>query len=97
MYDAWIVGSAADPSVAKPHDYDVIVSWSQWAQVATLIPLSARPNSFGGWVCMEDEIRIDVWPGDLSSFLTIGMAKAIWHPRSGKRFIQEKEQSSGNL
>jgi hypothetical protein len=86
MFDAWIVGSAAKEGVIEPRGYDIIISFSNWPKAATLIPASAKPNTFGGWKFFDEGEKVDVWVGDLADFLSIGKADAIWHPRSGKRY-----------
>lgn len=93
MHNAWIVGSAANLDNENPRDYDVLVPFSNWSTASTLIPRSAIPNIFGGWKFIDEgkvkgvfDTIVDVWPGDLSEFLTIDMVKFIWHPRTNRRF-----------
>ena len=83
MHDAWIVGSAADPCNESPRDYDVIVPFSSWGQACMLIPGDAKPNSFGGFKCIDDGIEVDVWPGDLGWLMQRPKAMYAWHPASG--------------
>lgn len=83
-FDAWIVGSAADPSNDNPRDIDVLVPIYSWGQACHLIPKNAKVNSLGGWKCFDD-IEIDIWPGDLGWLMQSSRSKYAWHPRSGIR------------
>lgn len=85
-FDAWIVGSAADPANTSPRDYDVLVPFSQWGPASQLIPRDAVPNSFGGWKCQSDGKEVDVWPGELGWLMTKPKAKYVWHPASDTRY-----------
>lgn len=92
--DAWIVGSAADPKIESPRDYDVAVPYYSWHVAATIIPPESHthqicPNTFGGWKIYGESKSIDVWPCDLSRLLTYHEVKYVWHPKSGKRFSCE--------
>lgn len=87
-FQAWIVGSAADPSNKNPRDYDVIVPYSEWGRASHLIPKDAKVNSFGGWKFYDEDYQceIDVWPGELSFILLYYNAEWAWQPHYGKRF-----------
>jgi len=82
-FDAWIVGSAADPNNDDPNDYDVQVPYSSWGQACFLIPPNARVNSFCGFKFEEDGHSIDVWPGELGWILQRPACKWAWHPKTG--------------
>lgn len=82
-FDAWVVGSAADPNNDDPKDYDVQVPFSTWGQACLLIPKDAVPNSFGGFRFEDDGMSIDVWPGELGWIFQRPACKWAWHPASG--------------
>lgn len=90
-FDAWIVGSAAEPNATLEtvRDYDILVPFAYWQQAAILIPKDAIVNTFGGWKCQSDGKSIDIWPGDLSWLLTHARVKIAWHPKSGARWIKQ--------
>lgn len=56
LHDAWIVGRNMNPV----RDYDVIVAFFNWKEVAVLIPIDANPNSFGGWKFTDEGKSVDV-------------------------------------
>ena len=85
IHDGWIVGSAADPSVHKPRDIDIIISFTNWQQACVLIPKNAKVNSFGGWKCKDRGIIIDIWPGDLGWLMQYHRSQWAYHPRTGIR------------
>lgn len=85
----WVVGSAADPEadLDKVKDFDIIIPFEHWREAAVLIPIEARPNTFGGWKFKTSEGPIiDVWPGDLMWLLQNCQNKYIWHPFTGVRY-----------
>lgn len=86
-FEAWIVGSAASPftDINCVRDWDVIIPFNLWHKACVLIPKDARPNSFGGWKFTVDGIEIDLWPGDLSAFMTFHKFKYAWHPHTDTR------------
>lgn len=83
-HDAWVVGSAADPSakLSDLRDIDIMVPFRNWAEAALLIPPDARPNTFGGWKFTDGPVTVDVWCGDLSHVMTSAIATKAWHPRT---------------
>ena len=89
LYGAWIVGGAALPSDEPPRDWDIIVPWESWRDVALLIPGDARPNTFGGWRFKTHTGHdIDIWPEDLGVYIARrGFFKAAYHPKSGLRLV----------
>lgn len=87
-HEAWVVGSAADPNNKKPRDWDVLVPFSKWQDASGLIPENAKVNSFGGFKCVEDDVEIDVWCGELSWIIQIPKCKYIWNPKTGVRFTK---------
>jgi len=87
-HDAWIVGSAADPNNENPRDYDVIVPHSEWQKACMLIPSNAKPNHFGGWKCISEEIEVDVWPGDLGWIMQRPQLLYVYHLSSGIRWTK---------
>lgn len=87
-FDAWIVGSAADPSNKDPRDYDVQVPYSQWGKACLLIPKDAKVNTFGGFKCISEGKEVDIWPGELGWVMTRPMSKWVWHPASGIRYLR---------
>lgn len=92
IHDAWIVGSAAAPDVEKPRDYDIVVPFHKWNEVAQLIPIDAKPNTFGGWKFKDEgDTEVDVWPDDLGRVMTAGMAQYAWQPRYRIRLKKESE------
>ncbi len=93
VYDAWIVGSAADPHCdhTTVRDYDVVVSWARWQEAAMLIPSAAVPNTFGGWKFLSSGREVDVWPGDLAWLMTAHKSRWAWHPRTGTRLQVVRE------
>ncbi len=85
-FEAWIIGSAANPNVKDPRDIDVVVPHSRWNDAAYAIPKNAKVNSFGGWKFIDDGIEIDVWPGELSFLMVNEMAAWLWQPRHDIRW-----------
>jgi hypothetical protein len=87
IHEAWVVGSAADPSKdpAFCRDIDILVPLTEWRQAALLIPPDAKPTMFGGWKFTSDGREVDVWPGELSWLMTNAKAKWAWHVKSGIR------------
>lgn len=85
-HDAWIVGSAADPEMKNPRDYDVIVPFSEWQKASSLVPKDAKVNTFGGFKCMSDGIEVDVWAGDIGWLMQRPMSIFVWHVASGIRY-----------
>lgn len=77
-HDAWIVGSAANPTVEKPKDYDVLVPFRNWQAASAMIPSFAVPNRFGGWNFDADGATMDVWPGDLSWVMQYHKCEWAW-------------------
>ena len=72
---ALIVGSFAKKLAGekiKSHDYDLLVPPEKWQLVAILIPMTAKPNKFGGWRFVDSQSgkEIDVWPSSLEKYLT---------------------------
>lgn len=88
-FDAWIVGSAADPATQQPRDWDVLVPFHEWHRAVACVPSSAQPNCFGGWKFESNGQSIDVWPGDLSWLMQRPQARWAWHPKSGTRIAKE--------
>jgi hypothetical protein len=88
FHEAWIVGSAADPGVKKPRDYDVVVPFRNWRAAAGLIPKDAWVNSFGGWKSVSAGVEVDVWPGDLDVLLQHPKTSYIWQPHTGTRLVK---------
>ena len=88
FHDAWILGSAAHPDadLLTVRDFDVLVPPANWQQAAQLIPLDAKPNSYGGWKCLSEGKEVDVWPEDLGKRLSCSLNQYAWHPQSGARF-----------
>ena len=84
-FDAWIVGSGANPDVTKPRDYDVIVPHWNWGPAAHLIPPDAVVNSMGGFKCVQDGIEIDVWPGSVEWVMLNAKSEWAWQPRHNVR------------
>jgi hypothetical protein len=82
-FDAWVVGSAADPNNDNPNDFDVQVPYSTWGQACFLIPKDAKVNSFCGFKFEEDGVTIDVWPGELGWIVQRPACKWVWHPKTG--------------
>ena len=84
-YEAWIVGSAADPQVTNPRDYDVVVPFSSWNKAVHLIPKDAKLNSFGGLKVTQPDCETDVWAGELSFVMCNNKAKWAWQPHLNVR------------
>jgi hypothetical protein len=89
-YNAWIVGSAADPSstIKQVKDIDVIISFSLWNKVVGLIPENATKNNYGGWKYGDNGKIIDVWPDELNHFMSSDMPKYLWQPRYNIRYVK---------
>lgn len=80
--NAWVVGSsvlAGEPT----KDLDILVPIENWHLVAALIPENAKPNTFGGWKFVDQDIEIDVWPDNITSLLGREKFKAAYHFNSG--------------
>ena len=80
-FDAWIVGSAADPSKHIYRDIDVIIPFSKWNAASGLIPADCTRNTYGGWNYVEGGITVDVWPDDLNNAIRTQMVEYIWQPK----------------
>lgn len=90
-HDAWVVGSAAQPTLtdlSSVKDFDVVVPLVRWSQAALLVPRDARPNTFGGWKCESEGRFVDVWPADLVELMQQRMMEHLWHPKTGARFTR---------
>lgn len=87
-HDAWVVGSAANPKNISPRDYDILVPFREWQRAASLIPINAKPNTFGGFKCKSEGYEIDIWPGDLDWILQRPKTIFVWHPLSDTRFVK---------
>lgn len=86
-YDAWVVGSAANPAIEDPRDYDVIVPPSRWPMIAGLVPRDATPNTFGGFKFTSDGCEIDMWCGDMAWMMNQQpRTEWVWNPHLGIRF-----------
>lgn len=90
LFDAWIVGSGADPTVdpTTVHDWDVMVPYRNWPKAALVIPKDAKVNTFGGWKCTCQGRSVDVWPDDLDTVLNSHLNLYAWHPRSDTRLMR---------
>lgn len=89
-YGAWVIGSAAEPRrTEQPRDWDVVVSFSRWAEAAPCLPADAIPNSFRGWKCDDAGTSVDVWPDDLARLMSSPRTTHLWHPASGARWSRE--------
>lgn len=91
-HGAWIVGSGARDT--EPKDWDVVVPFNEWKQAALLVPENAKPNSFGGWRCVDHRgNHIDIWPADLGLLMTHDMVTHLWHPLTNTRFIKHNSET----
>ena len=88
LYDAWIVGGAANPQADNVRDFDVMVPYRNWPKASLIIPKNATVNTFGGWKCESDGKVVDVWPDDLDTILNSNLNIYAWHPRSGTRIMR---------
>lgn len=75
-HDGWIVGSGAryllglTNSKLTPKDYDVLIPFHCWGDVALTIPRGTPSNSFGGFKVTIEGKTTDVWCGDIGWFLS---------------------------
>lgn len=86
--DAWIVGSAANPSESlyDVRDWDLLIPFHKWHNACLVVPDDAKKNSLGGWKFRtSDDIEIDIWPGELSFIMKNPKAKYAWHPLTNTR------------
>lgn len=84
----WVVGSRADFTLDRVHegsDWDILVQPSLWGVAVGGIPLDhVKATRRGGWrVVMEGKPVIDVFPGDLSDWMSKACTRVAWHPKSG--------------
>ena len=93
-HNAWIVGSGARDD--NPKDYDLAIPFSNWKQAGMLIPIDARPNSFGGWKFYQEGVPIDIWPCELGQLMTNEMVTHLWHPQSGSYFTRTINKQDDN-
>ncbi len=89
QYNAWLVGSSADPNNNKPKDYDIAVSFSDWPKVALLIPKDARPTLYGGWKFISDKKEVDVWPAEIIDIFLCSKCDWMWQPQYNVRIKKE--------
>lgn len=94
-HNVWLVGSAVTKDDAK--DVDLLVSFRDWPEVAIHIPPDAKPNTFGGFKWKEDNISIDMWPGDLSDLAASYMFKAAHNFKSGVTVIAANRHENSPL
>lgn len=87
-FDAWIVGSAANPVEANPRDWDILVPYHKWHAAVSLVPTDAKPNTFGGWKFNVEGVEVDMWPGDLSWLASHPLFRYAWHPLSNARIMR---------
>ena len=78
-FNGWLVGSSVDKQ--NPKDYDILIPFSEWSKACICVPNDATKNRFGGWKFKEDGIEIDIWPGDLSWFVTLPDFKKAYNYR----------------
>lgn len=89
--DAWVVGSAADPEVKNPRDWDIVVPHHNWYKALMVMPKkdTIKPNSFGGWKFSDEDeggVEIDMWPGEMGWIMQRPKIKWVWHPATDVRF-----------
>ncbi len=69
----WIIGGAAryllGEAEGAPRDWDIMIPFASWPDMAFLIPDTAKVNSFRGFKFTLNDIEYDVWPGDLSHLI----------------------------
>lgn len=92
-YDAWVVGGAADPANKFPRDWDVAVPFSEWPEVALLIPKDARPTLFGGWKFVSDGQVVDVWPAEVIQIFNCAKCEFMWQPQRNIRIKRVESES----
>lgn len=80
--DCWLVGSSANPNSESYRDFDILVPWINWHHATLIIPMDAKPNSFGGWKFTIDGYEIDMWPGDLSWFAQLPKFEYAYHVKT---------------
>lgn len=69
---AWVVGGAAlwllKLQDQAPRDYDLLIPFYTWGDACRTIPEGSKTNSHGGIKLVQDDIKIDVWCGDIGWF-----------------------------
>lgn len=79
LYKAWIVGSGVDWYISDdktfPKDLDIIIPPKEWNYACKLIDktVSLRTNSFGGFILVSNNIKIDFWPMNLEDFVEVSL------------------------
>lgn len=86
----WIIGSAADPKsdLTSVRDWDVVIPLSEWNTCSRLVPMDAKPNTFGGWKIKDGDNIIDVWPDDLFRLCINHRMQFAWQPKYGARWAR---------
>ena len=84
-FDGWLIGSAANPDNQNPRDFDILIPFHMWHKACLSIPENAIPNSFGGWKFIDNNVEIDMWPGDLSYLAARPRFKYAYHLASDTR------------
>lgn len=90
----WVIGSRAGFRHVRIHDasdWDILVPFSLWSTVVGGLPIEKiSPTKLGGYrfaACFNDAAKptvlVDVWPGDVSSYLTRPYVHVAWHPQTG--------------
>lgn len=97
QYNAWLVGSAADPNNHNPKDFDIVVSWEDWKHVAMLIPKGTNTTLtiFGGLKCISDGQTVDIWPGNVGDIMLSAKAKYAMNPQLGILLEKKPVENSG--
>lgn len=90
-FDCWLVGSAAKNMDMLSRDYDILCPFHNWNKLCLIIPSDAKPNSFGGWKFSIDGVEIDLWPGDMSHFMTLPKFEYAYNLRHEVKIGRIKE------
>lgn len=86
--DAWLVGSAADPNVKEPRDFDILVPFRMWSTAIAIIPDTEKHlNRFNGikFLDIESDKYVDVWCDDIDKYILRPNVKYLYHPASQTR------------
>lgn len=67
--NGWLVGSGAPYLIGTtddiPKDWDIIVPFKYWNKTVFCLIENATVNSKGGVRIITDEVKLDMWPGEL--------------------------------
>lgn len=85
LCEGWIIGSAANPDISNPRDYDIFIPIEKWSLACAIIPIDSKINRMGGFKAISEGIEIDIWTGNMNEMIATARFTYAFHPESGVR------------